>query len=263
MTAPQDRTPSQVYDQLNKAWKSTTAVLFGTGIGELSEYEPYLKGAAIGKTVESSFSGRKLWVVSDQYDQQAKFFDYGIEQTELARPNQQPLYINEIKDIDSIRDALKERFIYSGNKTLGNSSNIEHSDAIVDSNCILNSSTIVHSEYVAYSYLMRDNKYTFGSTSSGASSHIVRCFYNGYLNRCFECSACTSSSDCYFDYNLGDCTDCLFSFNLRAKRQVVGNVQLARDEYAALKSKLVGEMAAELAKKKQLGYCIIDVFNVR
>jgi hypothetical protein len=257
MTAP------QVYDALNKAWKSTTAVLFGSAMGELSEYEQYLKGAAIGETVESCFSGRKLWVASEQYGRQAKFFDYGTEQAKLAVQNTKPLDINEIKDIDSIRDALKERFVYSGNKALGNSQMVENSDAVVDSNYVLNSSIIVRSEYVAYSYLMRENKHTFGSTSSGASSHIIRCFYNGMLNRCFECSASVGCSDCYFSYNLISCTDCLFTFNLRAKRHVVANVQLGRDEYAALKAKLVGEMAAELREKKRLAHSIIDVFDVR
>ncbi len=256
-------TSQQVYDALNNAWKSTTEVLFCSPMGELSEYEPYLKGAAIGQTVESCFSGRKLWVASEQYDRKARFFDYEAEQADFGSINSQPLDINEIKDIDSIREALKERLIYSGNKALGNSRNVEHSDVVVDSNCILNSSIIVGSEYVAYSYLMRENKYTFGSTSSGQSSHIVRCFYNNTLNRCFECSACIGSSDCYLSYNLLNCTDCLFTFNLRAKRHMVGNVQLGRDEYAALKANLVDEMAVELGEKKRLGFSIMDTFDVR
>ncbi len=252
---------SQTYEALNKAWKSTTAVLFGSPMGELSEYEPYLKGAAIGQTVESCFSGKKLWVVSEQYDRKARFFDYNLEQAGFAEIAARPFDINRIKDMDSLVETLKERFVYSGNKTLGNSSNVEHSDAVVDSNCILNSSIVVRSEYVAYSYLMRENRHTFGSTSSGQSSHIVRCFYNNSLNRCFECSASIGCSDCYFSYNLRNCTDCLFTFNVWAKRYLVGNVQLGRDDYFRLKAKLVGEIAGELNSKKQFGLSIIDFLN--
>jgi len=252
---------SQTYDAVNKAWKSTTAVLFGSPMGELSEYEQYLKGAAIGQTVESGLSGRKLWVASEQYDRKARFFDYNLEQAGFAKIAAQPFDINRIKDIDSLVETLKERFVYSGNKTLGNSKMVEHSDAVVDSNCVLNSSIVVRSEYVAYSYLLRENKHTFGSTSSGQSSHIVRCFYNNSLNRCFECSASVACSDCYFSYNLMDCTDCMFAFHVRAKRYLVGNVQLGRDEYIQLKAKLVGEMAGQLRSKKQFDLSIIDFLN--
>jgi len=90
-------TSSQVYDALNKAWKSTTSVLFGSSIGELSEFEPYLKGAAVGQTVKSSISGRKLWVASEQYDPRARFFDCGTEQAELARHNPEPLDLNDLQ----------------------------------------------------------------------------------------------------------------------------------------------------------------------
>ena len=250
-----------VYDSINKAWKGTTAVLFGSDIGELNEFEPYLRGAAIGQTVESCFSKKKLWVVSEQYDRNARFFDYNHEQAGLAQISARPFDMNAIKDIDSLVGTLKERFVYSGNKTLGNSRNVEHSDAVVDGNCILNSSIIVRSEYVAYSYLLRENRHTFGSTSSGQSSHIVRCFYNNSLNRCFECSTSVGCSDCQFSYNIMNCTDCMFTFNLRAKRYMVGNVQLGKEEYLELKAKLVGEIADELKKKKRLDYSIIDILN--
>ncbi len=249
---------SATYESLNKSWNSTTKILFGQEMGELAEYEPYLNGAAIGQTVVSSFSGKKLWVASEQYQKEAKFFDYGEEQDVTSKSASQPFDINKIKDMDSIVETLKERFVYSGNKALGNSRNVEHSDAIVDSTDILNSSFIVRSKNVAYSYLMRENEDTFGSTSSGQSTHIVRCFYNNKLRRCFECCTCIGSSDCYFSYNLMNCTDCLFTFNLRTKRHLIGNVQLGKDEYVQLKAKLVGEMAEQIKKEKRLGFSIID-----
>jgi hypothetical protein len=249
---------SATYEALNNSWNSTTKILFGQEMDELTEYEPYLKGAAIGQTVVSSFSGKEIWVASEQYPKKAKFFDYGKEQDAISKSASQPFDINKIKDMDSIIETLQEKFVYSGNKAIGNSRNVEHSDAVVDSTDILNSSFIVRSKRVAYSYLMRENEDTFGSTSSGQSTHIVRCFYNNALRRCFECCTCIGSSDCYFSYNLTNCMDCLFTFNVRTKRYLIGNVQLGRDEYLRLKAKLIGEMAEQLKKEKQLDFSIVD-----
>lgn len=247
----------QVCEPLNKAWKSTTKIIFGEEMSELSDYVPYLQGGAIGQTVISSFSGKEVWVGSGQYEKDAKFFDYEKEQALLSSVSE-PFGINSIKDMDSIVETLKERFIYSGNKVMGNSQNVVHSDAIIDSTNVLNSSYITQSKNVAYSYLMRENECTFGSTSSGQSAYIVRCFYNNKLRRCFECRLCVGSSDCYFSYNLMSCTDCMFSFNLRTKRHLIGNVELGKEQYSQLKAKLVGEMAGQLKKEKRFGFSIVD-----
>ncbi len=249
------------YELLNNAWKSTAKVLFTSEIGELKDFEPYLKGAAIGKTVKSYFSGNPLWMASEHYDSKAKFFDFNTEQNNIATVSATPIDINKIKDIDSLMDEIKERIIYSGNKTLGNSKYVEHSDAVVDSTGILNSSIVVRSKYLAYCYLKRESEYAFGCTSSGESTHMIRCFYNNTLKRCFEASTSVGSADCYFVYNLIACSDCMFTFNIRSKRQMIGNVQLTRDEYSKLKPKLISEMAEKLKKNKKFDFSIMDLVN--
>ena len=252
---------SQTYDMLNKAWTSTTKILFGQEIGELKEFEDYLKPAAIGQQVASSFSGKKLWAALCNYPKNAKFFDYSEEHNTFDKLASQPFNINRIKDLDSIVETLHERFVYSGNKVLGNSKYIENSDAIVDSTAIFNSSKVISSKYVAYSSFLQKNEYTFGSMSSGESSHILRCFYNNNLRRCFEVSTCVGVSDSYFSYNLLQCSDCLFSFNIRAKRYMIGNIQLESKEYTSLKTKLVSEIVDSLRRKKQLDFSIINIMN--
>ncbi|MBU0532343.1 hypothetical protein KKB44_02510 [Candidatus Micrarchaeota archaeon] len=250
----------ETYEVLNKAWKTTGKLVFGEEIGELNEYEKYLKEGLVGKSVTSCFSGEKVRVVSEQYNENAKFFDYekeGIRFAELSTP----FDINKIKDIDSLLGEIKERLIYSGNKVLGNSKNVADSDAVVDSNNILSSSIMMRSKYVAYAILMQDSEYVFGSTSSGQSSHIIRCFNNNSLRRCFECCTCVKSADCYFSYNLMNCGDCMFSFNLRAKQHSIANVQLEKEKYLELKKKLIGEIASGLKQKKRFEFSIIDVMN--
>ena len=252
---------SKVYEALNTAWKSTSKILFGTDIGELNEFEPYLKGGVIGKTVKSHFSGNPLWVASAQYEEHAKFFDFNAEQSKIAAIAAKPINIDKIKDIDSLLSETEERFIYSGNKTLGNSKYIEHSDAVVDSTGVLNSSIVVRGKYVAYSYLKRDVGYAFACTSSGESEYLIRCFYNNTLKRCFEACTSVGSADCYFVYNIIGCSDCLFTFNVRSKRHMIGNVQLTKEQYLPLKQKLISEIAEKLKSKKKLDYSIIDLVN--
>jgi len=246
---------------INNAFKTTSRLLFNQELGEFVSFEPYLSEAAVGKQVLSCFSGKKLWVASEQYAEGSKFFDYGIEHEKIKEIQSKPLNVDEIKDVDSLLHAVQEKFIYSGNKTLGNSNFVENSDSIVDSNNILNSSIMTKSNHCAYSYLMQKSEYVFGSTSSGDSSYIMRCFYNNSLKRCFECCTVVKSSDCYFSYNLMGCGDCLFSFNLRNKRNMVGNIQLTNEHYAGLKTKLVGELAEELKRKKRLDFSVVDILQ--
>lgn len=243
---------------LNQAFKTTCRLLFGQDIGDFVSFEPYLREALVGKQVSSCFSGKSVWVASEQYAEGSLFFDYESEHEKIKQIQSKPVEIDEIKDVDSLIQSVHEKLIYSGNKTLGNSNFVENSDSIVDSNNIRSSSIMTKSNHCAYSYLMRQSEYVFGSTSSGDSSYILRCFYNNSLKRCFECCTAVKSSDCYFSYNTVGCGDCMFSFNLRNKHNVIGNIQVTKERYSELKQKLVGELADDLKRKKRLDFSIVD-----
>ncbi|MBU0590626.1 hypothetical protein KKF81_02495 [Candidatus Micrarchaeota archaeon] len=249
------------YNILNKGWKTTCKILFGEELGELQEYDQYLKEAMVGKAVKSDFSGKELWVASEQYCNDAKFFDYANELELASKELSKPINVNKIKDIDSLVNELQEKIIYCGNKTLGNSKYVEYSDDITDSVYILNSANIVRSKYMAYCYLIYDGESNFAVTTSGESTNCIRCFYNNSLRRCFEIVSSVALSDCYFCFNIMNSGNCMFSFNLRAKQNVIGNVQLSKDQYNELKNKLLGEMIDELKTKKRLGFSIVDILN--
>ena len=247
---------SETYAELNKGWKATCRMIFGEEIGELSEFEGFLKEAVIGKDV-TSVSGAPLWVTSPHYCEGARFVEFGKDEMPPARP----LDINSIKDIDSLLEGISEQLLYSGNKILGNSKMVEHSDAIVDGVHILNCSGIQKGRCEAYVYMLHEGEYAFGSTSSGCSSHIIRCFYANSMRRCFECSAAVGLSDCFYCYNLMNSSDCMFCFHERTKRNMIGNVQLGPDKYRELKEKLVSEIADTLKSKKRSSFSVIDIFN--
>ncbi len=250
----------ELQEALSKGWKSTCKSIFGEEIGELEEYADYLGEAVVGRTAKSSFSGKSLWVASRNHCEGARFFDFTEESAQLAKLKGS-LDINRIKDIDSLLEGLRETLVYSGNKVTGNSKFVEHSDSVIDSMLIFNSSMVIGGKCQAYTYVQQYAEYAFGSTSSGQSANIIRCFYNNSLNRCFEVCATVKASDSHFSYNIWSCSDCMFSFNLRNKTHNIANVQLGKEQYHGLKCKLLAEISQELKRKKRLDYSILDIAN--
>ena len=164
----------------------------------------------------------------------------------------EPLGINEIKDIDSIIEALQERFIYCGNIVLGNSGFVEKSTNVTDSFYIYKSNTVEYSNYVGFAALTRYCENVFGSDVLGYSNYCIWGKY-GFKNvRSLEFMRCQSSYDCYYAYNMHNCSDCLFSFNLQTRRNVIGNLELPRDRYLAVKKKLLEDIRETLEKNKRL-----------
>jgi len=247
---------------LNRAFKYASKFIFDSEIGDMHDYETYLKEAVVGKFVESIFSGDRLFVTSDQYSSTCKFFNYEKENEKANQLLSRPISINEIKDMDSLLNAVSEKFLYSGAKVLGNSLNVTNSDNIMNCSCVENSSMLVNCRYIAYSYASRNSEYVFGATSSGDSSWTIRCFYNNRLQRCFECCASVSVQDCYFCYNIRNCHDCLFTFNTSSKNYSIANISLEKNRYFDLKKKLMQEMLVLLERDKKLNFSVLNLEGI-
>ena len=127
---------SPIYNELNKAWKSTCKILFSEEIGELKNYESWLKEyePTVGKR-KSHISGKNVACTIDNYCKSSNF----ISLDEVKEKTIDPWTINEIKDIDSIVEAVSEKWEYTGNRILGVSSNVENSDLVVDSHYVADS----------------------------------------------------------------------------------------------------------------------------
>ena len=242
-------TNSSVYAQLNKAWKSTCRILLGEEIGELKEYEEWLKEymPVIGKR-KSHISGKDVTVAFDEYCKDANF----VSLDEVKEKSIEPLTINEIKDIDSIVEAISERWEYTGNKILGNSSFVESSDTILESQYVFGSIDISQSTHIFNGALVRTNsKYIFGSPWLGQCEFLIRVIGATNVKRGFESSEITDCSDIYFSHNCHGSHELMFCFNQRSKRYCVGNLQLSKDKYLSLKAKLIKEVVEELKKEKR------------
>lgn len=240
---------SEVYEQLNKDWKSTCRILLGEELGELSDYGDWLSEFLEKRRVEkSAISGKEVHPSLDEYCKGAKFISF--DEIDFNKKFE-PLDINEIKDIDSVLEAVQERAYYAGNIVLGNSKFVEGSSNITDGIYIYNSYFADQCQHAAYSGNIKSSKYSFGSYVAAFVDYSVRSLCVGpKCQRIFETYWLVESSDIYYSANLDGCSEMMFCFNLRGRRNNVGNLQLPKEKYLELKKKLLVEMA-EHAKKKR------------
>ncbi|MEW5997113.1 MAG: hypothetical protein AB1657_06015 [Candidatus Micrarchaeota archaeon] len=246
---------SQVYEHLNKSWKDACKILLKEEVGNLNEYEGWLSEWLEPSRMRKSPSGEDVLTVGDYCDS-ASFVPFsGID----LMKKYPPLSINEIKDIDSILSATQERIYYAGNIVLGKSSNVEESTGIEDCNFALRSHSCNSSQDIAFCTQMREDRSLFGCVMCGESSFTIKCYGNWRTARSLLSSTIHESSDIYFSHKLTGCSECMFSFNLRAKHHAIGNTPLPSEKYLPLKQKLLSELAEELRKKKRLPN-LVDFF---
>lgn len=230
---------------IESAFASTCQVLFGQPVGELAEFAPYLREMVDQPSqAASALSGKKV-CLSRPYSKSAKFIDVN-EAT--SKPS--ALSINDIKDIDSVLSALPEKLFYCGNKNLGTSLEIVESDMCNDSLDILSSQNVISSKHVAYSNGVRQSEGVFGCQLGGEVQFSMHSQVFFFSQRCFDAYLCFHSSGLYCSFNCRNCTEAMFSFNQGSKRHMIGNIELPKEKYLALKKKLTAEMAEILKKKK-------------
>ncbi|MCX6769617.1 MAG: hypothetical protein NT051_02970 [Candidatus Micrarchaeota archaeon] len=233
---------------LQKGWDSTCKIVFGQELGKVEDFRPWFS-KYLPKTArrKSCLSGKEVLLAADNYPKQARF----LSSEELAFNKDYSLSINQVKDIDSLLAALAEKCEYTGNKCLGTSANVSQSDLILDSQQIWNSTNIESSMCCDSSFMMRKgSKYCFGAGWSAMTEFTMRSVALLNIKRCVEVHWSAHGSDCYFSFNCFGCHDLMFSFGQRNKGHMIGNLALPKEKYAALKKKLVGEIAGELAAKR-------------
>lgn len=241
------------YEFANRAWKSACKILFGGEIGELESFRDYLtRYTERYSSSTSAISGKKITVTSQMYCKGAKFISHDEVPEYAKMMEKSKLDINSIKDIDSIRQALGEKLLYTGNLITGNSSHIFESDMVSDSNFVYRSIEVYGSKYAAYSSMSRLDEYIFGTNWSGQSKFCIRTNENFDLARCFETLSCRISTDCFYCATMENCSECMFSFNGKNRRNLIGNLELPKDIYLKKKASLVEQIRAELSKKKDV-----------
>lgn len=239
-------------EKLDGEFRKTCKIILGDEIGSLEDFGPYLSEYMQKPArFKSHLSGNDVYVSGEHYSPSGKFA--GFEEINWKQKFE-PLNINEIKDMDSMVQALGERFVYAGNVILGESRNVEKSTNITDSFFVSDSSMMSKSEYIIYSSFGRNCKNLFG-THDTANTNFgirVRCIGGPVgINRLFESFLISASSDIFYSGNLIGCQKCWFSFFQRGKRYLIGNLQLSPDEYARIEASLKEQLREELSSNKR------------
>ncbi|HIH23361.1 TPA: hypothetical protein HA238_06550 [Candidatus Micrarchaeota archaeon] len=235
---------------LSKAWKDACRVLFGQEIGELSDYSDWLAEMVDAPIVKkSSISGKEVIHSRADYSESAR--SISLEEIDIGKKFE-PLNINEIKDIDSIIEAIQDRIFYTGNIILGNSKEVQKSSNINDSFYVYNTTLSGNSKYMAFCTLARLDSYGFGGNAFSQCDFCIKCHELTRVKRSFELWMSQDCSDCYYSHGLKNSSNCFFCFNLDNARYTIGNLQLPPDKYTELKTKLVSEMLDELKREKRV-----------
>lgn len=234
---------------VDAAFKTLCRILFGRPVGGLLEFEPYLKEAMMPfMIVKSGSRGTDVFLSNPYYPKGAAF----VSPDELAGIRQKPLSINDIKDIDSLFRAASENVAYCGNKVFGKNANVQLVDNAINCIDVYHSHNVRNVKRGAYLSYVRESEYVFGLPPFPKINYSIRCHEGINVNRMFETFYTTYSSDMYYSVNCTSCQEVMFGYNLRGKRHVVGNIELAPAKYGELKGKLTGEIADELARKKRV-----------
>lgn len=246
---------------INDAWKSTCKAILGDEIGDLEQYAGYLS-RYVGHldTRKSSISGRTVSIDAKYLDRGARILSHDEMEEYGKKTASIKLDINEIKDIDSILGAVGEKAYYAGNIISGKSAEIHGSTRCTDSIFVYNSYDIYAGKYVAYSSGVRFGEYMFGSSFVGDSRFLIGGYESTENTRCFDSIRDWACSDCYFSVDCHGCSNIMFSFNLRNKRNCIGNLELPREKYSELRAKLLEDIRNELRQKKRIA-SLIDIIN--
>lgn len=241
-----------------EAFKSCSRVLFGQEIGELEGVAPYLSEMMSPYRIEKScISGKPVLLSHPYYPKGGEF----VSQEEVSLLKFPPLSINEIKDIDSLLAAVKERQIYCGNKRFGTCHNSDLIDNCIDCSDLYFGHNVVEVKKSAYVSYFREAEHMFGVWGFPESSFCMRCCEGIRATRCFESYYASNVSDMYYAFNCVGCSDCMFAFNLKGKHNAIGNLELSKERFSSLKKKLLAEIAGELKSKKRI-FSIIDVVQM-
>jgi len=244
-------------EMMDKYWRKTCSVLFGVEAG-IDDCSGMLKRYSEPVSKSPSAISRKDVFYSSPYCKGAKFVTFDETQN---MPKFEPFNSNDIKDIDSLVRATKERVYYAGSKRLGNSQFVQESDNVIDSSFVFRSFEIYNCSYIAYCNFLRDSKYIFGCASAGDNSFCVNMVEACRSTRTFEGAHILDTSDAYYSYYMRSCSNVFFCFNLSNKRFAIGNNELGRERYETIKKSLVEQMGAELEAKKTLPSLMEVLFN--
>lgn len=236
--------------ELERRWAQVCKLVLGGEIGGMLRYEGWLSALPDRVyTAKSAVSGREVAFSTGDYPAGARKISFD-EADFLGKTA--PLAADDIKDIDSLIGAVRERVSYCGNVVLGNSSHVVGSTNITDSHYLYRASRSGDSKYLAYCSMSRLSECCFGVASPGESQHLIAGNSTYRAKRGLELWMAANTSDSYFVFYTNNCANCMFCFNAKNLSYAIGNLKLGKEKYMAVKSALLEQFRDELEAKKRL-----------
>ncbi len=240
-----------VKGEVEKAFQTTFRIIFGECNVKMDELKDYLlrDGYPLEKR-KSSVSGKDVYLSEWRYCPGAKIISQDEENMGPGRKFA-PLDMNEAKDIDSIIGAVQDRLYYEGSKKFGTTDFAEESDTVTSSFHVYNSHHLLNSRYAGYSSYLRDeSEYVFGSGYFLRTKYAIKVIAADKVTRSFETYISANCADAFYCYDCVGCNHVMFSFNLRTKNYAIGNLELPKDKYFAMRKKLVDESREYIEKHR-------------
>lgn len=156
-------------------------------------------------------------------------------------------------------EALKDISITTADTVMGTNNLVTECAIYFDSSTCFGSALVATTKGSIYSFWPRHSEYVVGCHYAFSCSFCVRCLNSENLSRCFEVSDSANCSGCYFCYNCENLQDCMFCFNTKAKKYAIGNVQFPPEQYRRIKRVLLGQIAGELERDKELKW---DIYTI-
>ncbi len=182
------------------------------------------------------------------------------ESFELGR-----LHLEEtsLSSLSRLIESLGSIAFFSAEYKQGENQNIIKSPLVLHSINVYKGYESTYSEHTGLTSLSLHSKFVYGCNRIIDSQFCLKCYNSLYLNRCLELDACLKCSDSYFSHNCEGLSDAMFCFNIKGKRNVIGNTEVPKDKYLALKNALLGQISEELERKKTLKWNIFNIGAVR
>ena len=243
---------------IEDGFASTYGILLKRNPGSIKDYERWLAQRNVSVRCVATPFGGKTYVPENL----PVFADYPKKRIVTMRESLELGQICADGKVDGLQaaiDSLGEVGYFTPELADGQNANLisfPHAFNVVNA---YNGHDGVYGEHIGMSSFALNSKHVYGCYRVLESQFSMKCFNSQYLNRCFELDSCNKCSDSYFCHNSEALSECMFCFSLKGRRYAIGNTELARDKYTALKGAVLSQISGELERKKSLGISIFDL----
>ncbi len=161
--------------------------------------------------------------------------------------------------LDKLLEAVAQIGFFSADYRTGENRNIVKGALLLHSNNVYKGYESTYSEHTGLTSLSLHSKYVYGCHRIIDSQFCLKCYNSVYLNRCFEMDGCIKCADSYFCHNSEALQDCMFCFNMKGRRHMIGNTELPKEKYSQIKKRLLEQIGSEITKTGGLKWDICGI----